>query len=125
MTWSWEALFALYILADEYDTALSRQHVIEVTQTNALQLRPRVYPLPHPEAITTVANNLPANSPLYRFLVLLMVEISSENRGADHLTSPFADLAIIPSDVLAEVYRASNAALRHVSAIAATQQIAP
>ena len=68
VTWSWDALFALYIFADKYDSRLFRQVVMEKIAFKMLQIGPKIYYLPGLESIAFLMENLPASSPLRRYI---------------------------------------------------------
>ncbi|KAK5127586.1 hypothetical protein LTR85_006926 [Meristemomyces frigidus] len=109
VTWPWEALFAVYQFADQYHTRRLRQAVLEIVQIKTLQLQPKVYHLPNPATIAFAANNLPDTSPLRRFLLDVFVHAEAENfhkHGASDIAECSArELAILPSDFLAEGYK--------------------
>lgn len=109
ITWSWEALFAVYQFADQYSTRRLRQSVFEAIQTKTLQILPRIYHLPRPDAIAFVANNLPESSPLRRFLIQVFVHANTSRfhtYGADLAELSSEELQLLPHDFLADSWKA-------------------
>ncbi|KAK4549762.1 hypothetical protein LTR36_005063 [Oleoguttula mirabilis] len=68
VTWSYDALFPLYVFGDKYHTTAFRTTIFESIQMKMLQAKPREYLYPHDSDISYAATNLPSSRPLYRLL---------------------------------------------------------
>jgi len=112
VTWSWEALFAVYQFADQYSTRLLRQAVFEVIQLKLLQLQLKIYHLPRPDAMAFAANNLPEVSPLRQLLVHTAAHAKSIDfhpyGRIDIANLSAAEISVLPSDFLAECFKRRN-----------------
>ena len=109
LTWSFRALFELYVFADSYDTLALRQQVIQLIQVKLMMVTPRKYANPPISAISWVVDNLPSSSPLRKFLAGFV----GKDLGLTALGSTKSDfvkqLAKLPGDFLAECLVASKA----------------
>ena len=95
VTWDWQFLSELYILADAYDTRRFRTAIIKVIQIRALQYTPEVYALPNPEDLGYALQALPNTSPLYKFLIDLMTYLLNPSS-----TYPAREWASVPADAI-------------------------
>lgn len=110
VTWSWEALFAVYQFADQYSTKELRQAVFYAVQTKLLQLRPRVYHLPRLEAVTEVVSKLPKKSPLRQLLAYVYAnagcaDFHKYGKSDIGCLSAAEMAAALPIDFLAECFK--------------------
>ena len=97
ITWDWEFLLDVYVFADQYDTRHFRSAVISIIQIKSLQSKPRYYLKPSAHEMARVFGQLPQSSPLYKFLVDILVWYLSPGEVVE-------EWDVLPSEVLAAAW---------------------
>ena len=97
ITWDWQSLFQVYVFGDKYDTKHFRKCIIEVIQLKVLQKMPRGYVNPAVSDFTYAFGVLPAASPLYKFLVDVLVYFI-------HPGDDVSESSALPPEVLSAIW---------------------